>query len=348
MSISPTVHDVFTEALVKIVRRKNLTEAESYVLFQQTISETTPETLVAGLLAGLAVKGETFEELAGAAKALRAQAAKIHVADSPVVDLCGTGGGTYHTFNISTTASFVVAGAGCVVAKHGNVTIGGQCGSADVLAACGFNLDAEPKVVEECIAAVGIGFMCAPKFHTAFQRTYALRRRLGIRTIFNMLGPLVNPAGADCMIVGVFAGELTEMFARALRTLGVTSAMVVYGHDGMDEITVTAPTRITELRNDEIRTYNLRPEVYFPGEKKAEPEDLRGGGPQENATLLRGILDGSIGGPARNIVLLNAAAAIVAAGKAADWREGVAMARHSIKSGFALEKLESMIAFSRR
>lgn len=348
MTTSSSVPELFGEALRKIVRRKNLAEAESYELFEHILDGAANESIIAGLLVGLAVKGETFEELAGAAKALRNRAPKVAVPGSPVLDICGTGCDPVQTFNISTTAALVAAGAGCLVAKHGNAAIYGPCGSADVLGACGINLKADRVSVETCLAECGIGFLSTAMFHRSFQQTQGLRRELGIRTIFNLLSPLANPASADCMLVGVFAGELTEMFARALRMMGVVSATVVYGHDGMDEVTICAPTRITELRDGTIRTYNLRPELYFPEDPPATIDDLAGGSAEENARTLRGILDGSLHGPRRNIVLLNAAVALATAGKAADFREGINIARNAIDSGAAIAKLDALVACTNR
>lgn len=340
--------DIFKAALLKIVRCINLPEKESYELFQGMVDGRAPDTVIAGLLTGLAVKGETYEELAGAARALRARAAKIHVAAPVVVDICGTGGDIRRTFNISTAAALVAAGAGAVVAKHGNPAIALHCGSTDILEVCGVDIQASPETIERCIAVHGIGFMPATTFHAPFRTTLPIRRALGIRTIFNMLGPLVNPAGANCVILGVFSGELTEMVARTLRTLSVASAMVVYGHDGMDEISIFAPTRITELRNEEIRTYNLDPRIYFPGEPPGTFDELCVDRTEENVRILRGVLDGTITGACRNIVLLNAGAALYMAGLAPDPREGIRQARTAIDSGAAIGKLDALIEFTRR
>ena len=335
-------------ALQKLTFHQNLTEQETYELFEFVLSGELSDVQIAGLMVGLAVKGETFEELAGAGRGMRDHSQKIKAVGSPIVDLIGTGNDVQHTFNVSTVASMVVAGAGCTVAKHGSASIKEVCSSAGVLEACGYDLDAPPEKVEECIAKIGVGFMFSATFHKAFRKTNMINHELGIRTIFNMLAPLGNPAGADCMVVGVFAGELTEKFAAALRNLGVTSAMVVYGHDGMDEISVTSPTRITELRNGTIRTYNIRPEIYFKGEAPSDISDLAGGTPEENAATLRGILEGRIRGIRRDIVLINAAAALYAAGKVNDLHGGIDMAREVIDSGAARKKFEQMIEFMKK
>jgi anthranilate phosphoribosyltransferase len=259
------------------------------------------------------------------------------------VDTCGTGGDGASTFNISTTTAFVVAGCDVVVAKHGNRSISSQCGSADLLETLGVKLDTEPEVVEEAIQEVGIGFLFAPIYHSAMRFAGGPRKEVGIRSIFNMLGPLTNPAGANCQLLGVYAPELTEMFAEALKLLGGKRAFIVHGHDGLDEISVCAPTRVSELNDGVIRTYDISPELFFG--KEAESEELLGGDPERNAEITRSILKGEKG-PKRDVVLLNAAAALVAAGKAGELKEGIGLAEEAIDIGAAAAKLEALVDYT--
>jgi anthranilate phosphoribosyltransferase len=301
--------------------------------------------LLAGFLVALSMKGETVSELVGAAKGMRRHAQRIQVIGSPVVDIVGTGGDSLHTFNISTASAFVAAGAGLVIAKHGNRAASGKCGSADVLEFCGVNLNVAPERVEEFVAEIGIGFLFAQRFHPAMRRVGPLRKRLGLRTLFNLLGPLTNPAGASCVLLGVYTPQLTEMFAESLRALGCRRAMVVHGYDGMDELTVTTCSRVTELIDGRIRTYDFFPEHYFGGELAAL-EEIRGGDAIENAEIFCGVLNGKIGGGKRNIVLLNAGAAIFCAGTVPSMEEGIRKAAESIDSGAAIDKLNRLIALS--
>lgn len=307
------------------------------------MSGTLTDAQIGAFMAALATKGETFAELAGAARTMRRKAHRLHVTASTVVDTCGTGGDGAQTFNISTTAAFVVAGCGVTVAKHGNRSVSSRCGSADVLEAVGVRLDVNPEVVEEAIAEIGIGFLFAPLYHGAMRHAAKARREVGIRSLFNMLGPLTNPAGANCQVLGVFAPELTEMFAKALQLLGARRAFVVHGHDGLDEITVCAPTRVTELHDGLIRTYDLDPERVLG--RTAPSEALRGGSTEDNARILRSVLDGAPG-PCRDVVVLNAAAALVAAGSAEDLRDGVNLAEKSLDSGAARSKLDALVGFT--
>ena len=253
----------------------------------------------------------------------------------------GTSAGT---FNISTVTAFVVAGCGVTVAKHGNRSVSSQCGSADLLEALGVNLDVDPELVEEGIADTGIGFLFAPRYHGAMKYAANARKELGLRSIFNMLGPLTNPAAANCQLLGVFAPQLTEMFARALNQLGTKRALVVHGHDGLDEISVCAPTRVCELRDRQITTYDISPETYFG--RLADPAEIRGGDAAENAEITRSILSGEKG-PRRDIVVINAAAALMAAAEAEKIGQGIEMAESAIDTGAAADKLESLIAFTR-
>jgi anthranilate phosphoribosyltransferase len=276
---------------------------------------------------------------------MRRRAGRIQAAAPAVVDTCGTGGDGTGTFNISTTTAFVVAGCGVTVAKHGNRSVSSRCGSADLIEALGVNLNAPPDVVEEAVRTIGIGFLFAPLYHSAMKHAAAARKELGIRSIFNMLGPLTNPAGANCQLLGVYAPQLTEMFAEALRLLGSRRALVVHGHDGLDEVSVCAPTRVTELKDGLIRTYDIDPERYLG--RRAEPAEVAGGDPLFNAAITRRVLDGESGG-AREVVLLNAAAALMAAGAAERFEDGIRLAAASIDSGAAGRKLENLVQFTRQ
>ncbi len=335
---------MFKEHLATIISRTDLSEAQMAEMMTEIFDGKATDAQVGAMMAALATKGETFTELVGAAQAMRKKAHRIQVATSPVVDTVGTGGDGLKTFNISTTTAFVVAGCGVTVAKHGNRSVSSKCGSADVLEQLGVKLDTAPEVVEEAVQAIGIGFLFAPLYHSAMRFAAKARTEVGLRSIFNMLGPLTNPAGANCQLIGVYAPQLTEMFAEALRLLGSKSAFVVHGHDGLDEISVCAPTRVSQLEDGVIRTYDIYPEQYF-GELAA-PKTMTGGGPEENAAITRSILDGQ-NGPRRNVVLLNSAAALVACQKASDLKTGIAMAAASIDEGKATDKLEALVAYTR-
>ncbi len=334
---------MFRENLNQIVHRKNLSGNDMSEMIAEIFTGNITDAQIGAFMAALATKGETFEELAGAARAMRRKALRIQVSASTVVDTCGTGGDAAQTFNISTTTAFIVAGCGVTVAKHGNRSVSSKCGSADLLEAMGVKLDINPEIVEEAIEEIGIGFLYAPLYHGAMRYAAKARKEVGIRSIFNMLGPLTNPAGANCQLLGVYAPELTEMFAQALRLLGTKRAFVVHGHDGLDEISVCAPTRITELKDDFIRTYDIAPEQFFG--KQANPEDLAGGDREVNAKITQRILSGEKG-PKRNVVVLNASAALVAAGVAVDFNEGIRMAEASIDKGAAASKLEELVRFT--
>jgi len=335
---------MFSTILKRIVSKENLSEETMMKVMDELFEGKLTEAQIGAFMAALATKGETAEELSGAARSMRTRAKKLQVVASTIVDTCGTGGDGANTFNISTTTAFVVAGCGVTVAKHGNRSVSSSCGSADVLEALGVKLDVPPEVVEEAIHEIGIGFLFAPLYHSAMKHAAKPRKELGIRSLFNMLGPLTNPAGAHCQLIGVYAPELTEMFANALKQLGARRAFVVHGHDGLDEVSVCAPTRVTELSDGAIKTYDVYPEHYF-GER-AEEESIKGGGPSENAAILRSILNGTEQGAKRNIVLINSAFALMAAGKAQTIREGIELAKRSIDSGAALDKLNKLIEFT--
>ncbi len=335
---------MFSNLLRKVIRREDLSQSEAAEVLDEILSGKVSDIQMAGMLTALSTKGETFEELAGAASAMRGKAKRLQVTGSPVVDIVGTGGDELHTFNISTTTAFVVAGCGVVVAKHGNRSVSSKCGSADVLESLGVNLDLDPEIVEEAVNEIGIGFLFAPKYHGAMKYAAPVRKGLGVRSIFNLLGPLTNPAGASNILLGVYAPELTEMFAHALKLLGARHALVVHGHDSMDEITVTTRTRVTELNNNALKTYEIDPENFF--DQCCELAELKGGDSVENAAIINGIFDGSIRGGKRNIILLNSAAALLTADKVDNLREGIKLAEESIDSGRAAAKLAALVKFT--
>jgi anthranilate phosphoribosyltransferase len=335
---------MFKENLSKIIQKENLNEERMSQMITDIFSGNITDAQIGAMMAALATKGETFEELAGAARAMRRKALRIQASAATVVDTCGTGGDGAHTFNISTTTAFVVAACGVTVAKHGNRSVSSQCGSADLLEALGVKLDTDPEIVEEAVQDIGIGFLFAPMYHSAMKYAAKARKEVGLRSIFNMLGPLTNPAGANCQLLGVYAPELTEMFAHALQLLGAKRSLVVHGHDGLDEISVCAPTRVSELKDGLIRTYDIYPETFFG--QLAKPQDLSGGNPEANAQITRRILNGEKG-PRRDVVLINTAAALTAAGQAKDLKEGIQRAETAIDEGAAAQKMEALIDFTR-
>jgi anthranilate phosphoribosyltransferase len=290
----------------------------------------------------LRMKGETSEEIAGMARVMRDKAIPVRT-DGMVVDTCGTGGDNASTFNISTAAAFAVAGAGLKVAKHGNRAASSQCGSADVLEALGVKINLNAQQVEQCLSEVGIGFMFAPSFHPAMKYAGAPRREIGIRTVFNILGPLTNPAHAQAQVLGVAESSLTEKMAVVLRLLGCRHALVVHGEDGLDEITITGRTQVRELEDGHIRMYTIGPEDF--GFYRGDLDSIVGGSARDNATLVRRLLAGA-NGPQRDVVLMNAAAAIVAGGRAKTLPEGARLAAEALDSGRALEKLDQLVRVS--
>ena len=331
------------EAIDKAVHHIDLTEEEMTAAMDEIMGGQATAAEIASFITALRMKGETVEEVTGAARSMRRRAVRINACSSIIVDTCGTGGDNLNTFNISTTTAFVVAACGIVVAKHGNRSVSSGCGSADVLAELGVNIEAEQDIVEECIQQIGIGFLFAPKMHAAMKHAAGPRREIGIRTIFNMLGPLTNPAGATAQLLGVYDARLVEMFAEVLKNMGTRRAFVVHGQDGLDEVTISGRTRVAELRDGIIRTYDIDPHDYLG---LAHPlEMIRGGDPAANARILRDVLSGKEG-PCRDVVLMNAALAIVAGEKAADIREGINMAAACIDDGRAMEKLEVLIEMS--
>ena len=330
------------EAIDTLVSGQSLTmEQAAAVMNEIMVGEATPAQFGA-FVTGLRLKGETVEEIAGMARVMRERAVPVAVSE-PVVDTCGTGGDASGSFNISTTAAFVVAGAGLKVAKHGNRSMSSICGSADVMEALGVRIDLGAEQVQKCLEEVGIGFMFAPNFHPAMKYAAAPRREIGIRTVFNILGPLTNPAGAKAQVLGVAEGSLTMKMAQVLELLGCHHALVVHGEDGLDEITPGGRTTVCELKEGTINSYSLAPEDL--GFRRATRESLKGGSAQDNADLLRRVLEGEKG-PRRDIVLMNAAAAIVAGDRAANLEEGIEIAKEAIDSRKALEKLEGLIGIS--
>jgi anthranilate phosphoribosyltransferase len=325
-----------------------LSRQEAEAAMEEILSGHAGEDSIVALLAALRTKGETVEELVGFARAMRRHTTPIFPdssrPDELLVDTCGTGGDASGTFNISTTAAFVAAGAGVRVAKHGNRSISSKCGSADVLEALGISLDVAPERAGAAIREIGIGFLFAPALHTAMRHAMPARRRLG-RTAFNLLGPLTNPAGARAQIAGVFSAEVVEKVARVLAELGVERAFVVHGAGGLDEISLAGPTKVGEVRGSAVRLYEVAPEDF--GLSRAPLSAIAGGDAKHNAELLRSIL-ASEPGPRRDIVVANASAALVAAGRAADFREGARLAAQSIDSGAARKKLDALIAFTPR
>lgn len=328
------------EAIGNVVKGENLSEKAMMEVMEEVMTGVATAAQIAAFITALRIKGETVEEVTGAARMMRQMATRIDACASIIVDTCGTGGDGINTFNISTTTAFVVAAAGLAVAKHGNRAVSSGSGSADVLEALGVNINVGPEIVEECLRQIGIGFLYAPLLHGAMKHAIGPRREIGIRTIFNMLGPLTNPAGANCQLIGVYDAKLTEMFAGVLKNLGTKRAFIVHGADGLDEATVTGETRVSELKDGQVTTYNIDPLDFF-GDTYAL-KDLLGGTPAENAVITRQILAGE-DTPRRKVVLLNAALALVAGGKTGNLREGIALAAACIDSGAALAKLEALI-----
>lgn len=329
------------DAIAKLVDRVSLSESEAEGAMREIMDGAATPAQIAAYLTALRMKGETVDEIAGSVRVMREKATRIRVDDPLVVDTCGTGGDRKGTFNISTATAFVVAGAGVTVAKHGNRAASSKSGSADVLRALGVNIDIPPAAVEDCVNEIGIGFLFAPVFHPAMKHALAPRREMGIRTLFNVLGPLTNPAGASIQILGVYADELTELMAQVLVKLGSRHCFVVHGEDGLDEITISGNTKFCEGKDGHISCYRFDPRDV--GMTLSGLEGIAGGDPDENAEILLAILAGKAG-PKRDIVLLNAAPPLVACGKAEDFRGGIRQAAHAIDSGAALEKLQRLKA----
>jgi anthranilate phosphoribosyltransferase len=331
------------EAIDKAVQKIDLPESEMMAAMEEIMGGEATPAQIGALITALRMKGETVEEVTGAARIMRQKATRVNACATTIVDTCGTGGDKLNTFNISTTTAFVVAAAGIIVAKHGNRAVSSGCGSADVLEALGVNISVDQEIVEECVQQIGIGFLFAPKLHGAMKYAIGPRREIGIRTIFNMLGPLTNPAGATAQLLGVYDPKLTEMFADVLKNMGTKRAFVVHGSDGLDEVTITGETRVAELKDGIIRTYNIHPKDYVGTTYSLDA--IRGGDPAVNAQITRDVLSGKPGA-CRDVVLMNAALAIVAGEKAAVIQEGVEIAADCIDCGAAVKKLQALIEMS--
>jgi len=333
----------FPALIEKLRQRVDLTVDEAAGAMETIMDGQAQPSQIAGLLVGLAMKGERPDEIVGLARTMRARATKLSRSFAPVFDTCGTGGDNAHTFNVSTVAALVLAACGVRVAKHGNRSASSRCGSADLFEALGVNVSATPPAVERCLDEAGIAFLFAQVFHPSMRHAAPTRKELGVRTAFNLLGPLTNPAGAARQLVGVPRPELTELVARSLQQLGAERAWVVHGADGLDEISTTGYTKVSECRGGSVNTFYLHPADV--GLAKASPAALRGGDAAENARIAKEVLAGTPG-PARDIVLLNAGASLLIAGRAATIPEGIAMAADAIDSGKAARVLESLRALS--
>lgn len=345
VTVKPGEDAMLKPYIAKAINRADLTAEEAEAAMNTIMTGQATPAQIGAYLVALRMKGETIDEITGSVRAMRANAVKVHITDrsAPVYDIVGTGGDGAHTFNISTAAAFVLAGTGRRVAKHGNRAASSQCGSADVLSALGVNLELTPEQVGKAIDQIGIGFMFAPKFHPAMKHAIGPRKEIGQRTIFNILGPLTNPAGADVQLTGVFNPELTEPLAHVLNELGSRAALVIHGHGGTDELTPCGPNRVSQLRDGAVRTYDLDPgEFDIP---RATMADLRGGDPEESAVMMRELLTGKLNGARRDAVLLNGAAALAA--ETGDFKSALEEARASLDEGKALAKLEALVAFSR-
>lgn len=340
------------KAIAKVVERIDLTEAEMIEVMDQVMGGEATPAQIAAFITALRMKGETVPEITGAARVMRTRATPIragrvldldrddiNIDRETILDTCGTGGSGTKSFNISTTVALVVAACGVKVAKHGNRSVSSACGSADVLERLGVNLDVTPDVVERCIAELGVGFLFAPALHGAMRHAIGPRKEIGIRTLFNILGPLTNPAGADRQVLGVYREPLVEELAQVLVNLGCRRGFVVHGLDGMDEVTLTGPTKVGEIRDGQLSLYTVSPEDF--GLSRCPISELQGGDAARNAEIVREVLGGGKG-PRRDIVLLNAAFALVAAGAAADVPGGMALAAGAIDGGRALSKLEGL------
>ncbi|MDO8491127.1 MAG: anthranilate phosphoribosyltransferase [Dehalococcoidia bacterium] len=332
------------EAIEILISGRSLSLEQAAAVMEEITGGTATPAQFGAFVTALRLKGESVDEIAGMAKVMREKAVHVTYAQ-PVVDTCGTGGDSQNTFNVSTAAAFVGAAAGLKVAKHGNRAMTSRCGSADVLEALGVKIDLTAEQVSECLEEVGIGFMFAPAFHPAMKYAAGLRREVGIRTIFNILGPLTNPAGADSQVVGVPDVAAALKLAQALQKLGSRHALVVHGEDGMDEVSVTAHTTVCELVGGNITKFRIAPEFF--GLSRAHHDSLRGGSAAGNADILRKVFQGEKG-PRRDVVLLNSAAVLLAGDKAGNLKEGIELAREALDSGKALEKMERLAAFTRR
>lgn len=340
-------------AIAKVVEREDLTEGEMIDVMDMVMGGEATAAQIASFITALRMKGETVDEITGAARVMRQRATPIHVGkvididreeinvdQETILDTCGTGGSGTKSFNISTTVALVVSACGVKVAKHGNRSISSACGSADVLEALGVNLDVPVETVENCISEIGVGFLFAPALHGAMKHAIGPRKEIGVRTIFNILGPLTNPAGADRQVLGVYREGLVEVLARVLVNLGCRCGYVVHGLDGMDEVTLAGPTRVAEIRDGEVKLSTIEPEDF--GFTRCQLSDLQGGDAARNAGIIRDILAGE-SGPKRDVVVLNAAFALAAAGIAEDLEQGIIMSRDVLDNGRAAQQLAGLV-----
>jgi anthranilate phosphoribosyltransferase len=332
-------------AIAELTANRDLSESDMEAVVRDVMSGEVTAAQIGALLIALKMKGERAEEIAGAARAMRRSAARV-ATRREVVDTCGTGGDMRNTFNISTAAAFVAAGAGLAIAKHGNRAMSGSVGGADVLEALGVRIDLEPEQVAACLEEVGMGFLFAQRFHPAMRHVAGPRREIGVRTIFNLLGPLTNPAGASVQLLGVYAREWVDPLAHALGRLGSRRAMVVHGEDGLDELSLTAPSLVAELRGGAVHEYRFDPDSL--GLRRCQPDDLRGGDAARNAEIIRDVLGGRATDAQRDIVLLNAAAALYVGDKAADMAGALPLARSALDSGAAAGRLAALVEFTNR
>lgn len=332
------------EAIQKVVDGQNLTEEEAKRVMNLMLSGEATQAQLGAFLTAMRMKGETLEELTGFAAVLKEKAQHIAPKTQNYVDLVGTGGDRTFTFNVSTTSAFVAAGAGLPIAKHGNRSISSKSGAGDVLEALGVNITAEPETVEKCVEEAGLGFMFAPSFNKSMKFVGQARKDMGIRSVFNILGPLANPSDAKCMVVGVYDPSLTDLIAKAMNNLGVERGFVVSGEDCMDEFTLTGNTTVSEIKDGRVETYQVTPEQF--GLHRASLEELQGGDGAQNARITTGILNGEIQGPKREIVLLNAGATLYAGGLAGSITDGIRLAAESIDSGKACGVLKRLVELS--
>jgi len=335
---------MLTDALKRLMQSESLSEADMAATIGALMDGEVSEVQIAGLLVALRLKGETIDEITGAARAMRERMTRIEVVHRPLIDTCGTGGDGAGTFNISTAVAFVVAEAGVAVAKHGNRAVSSRSGSADVLRELGVEIGADAKTVARCIDEVGLGFLFAPSCHPAMKYAAPVRKALGVRTIFNVLGPLTNPAAAPMQLMGVFDADLIEPLAQVLGRLGCQRAWVVHGDDGLDEITLCDTTRVAEWTGSDVVLHTIAPEDL--GFTRGVAEDLRGGSPSDNASMMRQLLDGNSDGPLRDVVALNTAAALLIAGSVENLRAGVTMALEVLASGSCAKRLQRLVEVS--
>ena len=336
---------MFENKLAKLMKGNNLAEKEMEEAMSAIMEGKVAPCKLAGFLVALRIKGETIEEITGAARVMRNKAAEISVSQE-LIDTCGTGGDGSNSFNISTTTALVLAGGNLHVAKHGNRSVSSKSGSADVLESLGINLELQPEEVEKCLQETGMGFLFAPVFHKAMKHAVEPRRQLALRTIFNILGPLTNPAQADYQVLGVYAPELVRPLCEVLKNLGLKSAMVVHGAGGLDEFSLKGKNKVAYLNQGKIEEYNISPRDA--GLKKAGLESLRGGGPEENKKIILDILEGKEKGPKKEVVLFNTAAALIVHQKANNWKQGVKLADDIIASGSPLEKINQLKEITNR